>query len=123
MAKAPTGKSKGRPVCQETRLGRRINELDMRLYEVSGKANINPRLMTEYCAGRKAISDHHLLALCRVLKVEPWQILEDDPEEDANYTDPLTDSAQTVPTPSTGLKTVDDLKREHRAKFPVRKVV
>lgn len=108
---------RGRPISQETKLGRAITRQGLRSYAVAGGAGFSPRLLTEYVSGRMPIPDHHLLALCRVLNMEPWQLKEDEQEEETTE-EQLLDSARTVPMPK-NLRTVEDLKRAHRNHYPL----
>lgn len=112
-------RKRGRPISQETKLGRAITKSGLRSYEVAGGAGFSPRLLTEYVSGRQFIPDHHLLALCRVLSLEPWQLKEDEQEEAEESTEEqLMDAARTVPMPK-NLRTVEDLKRAHRTHYPL----
>lgn len=104
--------ARGRPISSESKLGRILNERQLRAYAVCAAAGINPRTFTEYCAARMEFTDKDLLSLCRVLEVEPWQLIEDDTTQHREYVDPLTDSEQTLPARNT--KSIEDLKRQHR---------
>lgn len=106
---------RGRPISQETKLGRMMFRRGLRAYYIAARAGFSSRIMTEYCAGRRTIEQTHLLALCRVLEVEPHEISEDIDED---YVEELQDAEHTLPSHTT--KTVKDLQREHRANLPQR---
>lgn len=108
---------RGRPISQETKLGRMMFRRGLRAYYIAARAGFSSRVMTEYCAGRRPMNQEHLLALCRVLECEPYEIL-DDVEEGDDYMEPLHDAEQTLPSHQT--KTVKDLQREHRMNLPRR---
>lgn len=113
QADLPRQNQRGRPVSRETKVGRLISDRQLRVYAIAANANISPRVMSEYCAGRRSFSQHHLLALCRVLEVTPDQILEDEDLE--GYEDEVTEL--TDAESSTGgihtTKSITDLQREH----------
>lgn len=103
--------TRGRPISQETKLGRKILQSGTKGYLIAAAAGFSARMLTEYVSGRREPSEEHLLALCRVLQCEPWEITEDNDDDDF-YMEELSDSDHTLPTP-TNLRTVDDLKKNH----------
>lgn len=61
----------GRPFSTATPLGRRIRFLGLEAYWVAARAQVSPRQLTEYLAGRATISHEHLARLSQVLDCEP----------------------------------------------------
>lgn len=109
---------RGRPISRETKLGRLMSDRHIKSYTVAGLTGISPRILSEYCAGRREMPQHHLLALCRVLETTPDLILEDEIIED-DYEDEETQLID--PSTSTGgihkTKTVEDLRREQEMRL------
>lgn len=107
---------RGRPISRETKLGRLISDRGYRAYSIAANANISPRILTEYCGGRRTFTQQHILSLCRVLSVTPDQILEDVDDE---YEDEVTELTST--DTSTGgihsTKSVKDLQREQESRL------
>lgn len=66
----------GRPLRTDTKLGALIVQRNLKAYEVSSMAGIAPRMLSEYTAGRRDISAHHIIALSRALDVDPERILQ-----------------------------------------------
>lgn len=104
---------RGRPVSKDTKLGRLISERNLNASRVAVFANITPRYMTEYMAGRKQFRPQDILALCRVLQVNPDAIIEDIDDEYEDEVTQLTDSNTSVGGIHT-TKTVEDLQRQRR---------
>lgn len=75
------GMGKGRPHCLETKLGVMIANRRLHSYEVGGKAGVSPRTLTEYLAGRKTITQQHLVALAKTLDCDPADISGDSHDE------------------------------------------
>lgn len=114
--KKQTGR--GRPNSRETKLGRLLSDRDLNVSSVGVFANVSPRYMTEYCAGRKELTQVHILSLCRVLDVTPDMIMEDVEDEYQDEITELTDSSTSIG----GLrktKTVKDLQREQKARLEI----
>lgn len=112
-------KQRGRPINPDTKLGRLINRQARRSYVVAGEAGISPRLLTEYCAGRREMTQQHILSLCRVLDCNPWDILEDvDPDYEDEITN-LTDSTKSAGGIG-GTRTVEDLQKMQNARLTPR---
>lgn len=85
---------RGRPHSLETKLGVMIKQRDTNVYTVAGQAQIAPRIMTEYLAGRRRIRDDHLANLSRVLECEPDEISGDSQEDPVPTTRPnISDAA------------------------------
>jgi hypothetical protein len=59
-----------RPHNTSTPLGRRIQELGLRTYEVAAACRISPRLLTEYLAGRRRITPMNRALLARYLSMD-----------------------------------------------------
>lgn len=66
----PVVREAGRPYPITTNLGKIMYARGLRAFEVAGKANVAPRTLTEYLAGRKEISDTHLVYLSALLGVD-----------------------------------------------------
>lgn len=101
MAQIGKGDQRGRPINRESKFGRLLSDRQLRAYSVAANANIAPRILTEYCGGRRKFTQVHLLTLCRLLDVTPDMILEDEDLviPDSNYQDSeteLTDSDTSV---------------------------
>lgn len=114
----PLGKQsgRGRPISRETKLGRLLSDRELRSYSVAASAGISPRYLTEYCAGRRAFTQDHVLSLCRVLGVTPDMILEDVEDDYEDEVTQLTDAD----TSTGGLhqtRTVEDLQRQQHNTF------
>lgn len=110
---------RGRPINNDTKLGRLIVKQGLRSYVVAGEANISPRLLTEYCAGRREMTQQHILSLCRVLRCNPWDIIEDVDDEYQDEVTTLTDPAKSTGGIS-GTRTVEDLQRMQNARLSPR---
>lgn len=65
----------GRRYPTTTSLGRIMASQGLRVYTVGSRAAVAPRTMTDYLAGRKAISAEHLTRLCVVLGCEPEDLV------------------------------------------------
>lgn len=79
-------RGRGRYVSLDTRLGRMIHDRNMKAYLVAAKAEVYPRLMTEYTNGRRVILPEHAERLAKVLNCKPEDIIE------PNLTQDLTDT-------------------------------
>lgn len=88
---------RGRSFPIDTPLGRAIWHSGLKLYQVAARAEISPRMLTEYLAERRRISDDHLEKLSRALDVPAADIA--DPSV-VNVTD------------STGMKLTDLQQRQ-----------
>lgn len=78
---------RGRPVNRTTRLGRMIDDRNMKAYEVSAKSGVYSRCLTEYTNGRRVITPPHAEALARVLNCKPEDIIEPNLKRDLTKTD------------------------------------
>lgn len=94
---------RGKPIPTTTKLGRRIRELDMKVYDVCGKAQIHNRLMTEYIAGRRVINAAHADRLSRVLDCKPEDIVDEE----------VITVTGTTGTPLNGKASVKDIDMSH----------
>lgn len=65
----PRGR-KGRPFYADTPLGRLIDERGHKVYEVTSGCSINPRIMSDYLNGRKAIRPQDKVRLAQFLNVQ-----------------------------------------------------
>lgn len=95
---------RGRPVNRTTKLGRLIDERNLKAYEVSARSGVYARALTEYTNGRRVITEDHAWALARVLDCHPRDIIEDGLTENLTDTcgrpfDKSLKSAKEVPTP------------------------
>lgn len=77
---------KGRPICQDTKLGQLIYRRGIAASSVAAACGFSPRTLTEYVAGRRIIREPHLIKLCEFFGLEAEDIVNEEITED------LTDS-------------------------------
>lgn len=63
-----------------SKLRMRILEEGGPAYIIAARAGISPSRVSEYTLGRRRIPPHHVVALCRVLKCNPDELLGFEPE-------------------------------------------
>lgn len=74
----PRPLGKGRPYPTHTKLGKLMAYFGLRSYDVTARVGLAPRTLTEYLAGRKAISRKHMAGFCELFGCTPAELTEDD---------------------------------------------
>lgn len=74
----PDGRVTGRKFRTTTKLGKKMEERGVKLYEVAGSCGFSERLLTDYLAGRKTPSTDKVRRMAGYLGCNVKDILEDD---------------------------------------------
>lgn len=99
----------GRPACEETKLGRLLNERGVHTYELGNYIKASPRIITEYCAGRRAIPKDKLILMGEFFDLDP-EFIKEEPGESQLQAENDLDLAQPRLNPS-------EVSREYKQKL------